>query len=289
MHDMLLDASLVFERALESPPDRLVLNDGEHWSQKFYDPDRNKYDWDDPEWKAQNEKSPHGFYPIYLTQGYFMIVSKRDYKRMTTYPDGRPKKWYATVRRDSETGDVFEVYAGRRGRKDETITVGAHREVLRCINTNGDVDHVNGYGLDNRNYAKESVNLILGSTTLNMRNTNQTRRVHTGLMRGVEKRGVNKEGQQRYGGIRARRLGKHRVRVFRSKRTWLTQEPANRWYLNQIKRLSGGRIAWSHNPGTVHYPVFPPLMESEPSAKSHKLRQKAVARERVLADANIPF
>ena len=266
---------------LSRPPEFAVVEaqpTGEHWSEKFRNMD--KYDWNDPKWLAQN-KGKYAFLPIPLTQDYFMIVSPKDYKRMTTYPDGRPKKWYASVKRDKE-GNLVGLYGGRSGRGDEPAYVGAHRELLHCLDAKGPVDHVNQWGLDNRaGTSRCPVNLILESVAVNMYNAVRYRWVHIGLLRGVEKRGVNKEGKQRYGGVRARRLGKNKVKTYRSKRTWLKEWFAHRWYLNQIKRLSGGRTSWAHRPETVHFPKFPPPMDSEPA------RPRRTRRNKVLED--IPF
>jgi hypothetical protein len=289
MHELLdyehFDPSLRFERAPELPPERpRPDDDGQPWWMKFYDPDRNKYDWSDPEWKAQNEKNPRGFYPIYLTQGFFMIVSKRDYKRMTTYPDGSPKKWSANVQFDV-WGEISKIYAVRRGRGDEPDKVYMHRELTGCLYASVDVDHINGFGLDNRRK-----NLKPTSTQINSYNTTRHRLVHSELLPGVEKRAKGRDGRQKYGGIRCRRLkkkGKGSVLTIRTKMTWYSQEPANRWYRKQLEKDSGGRTSWAHAPNTVDWPKFPPLMESAHSAKSLQLLAKAAAHEPALAD--IPF
>lgn len=283
MHDMLVDSSLVLERApLIENEDRYEV--GHALTLKLYDPDRDRYDWEDPEWQRGNKRRSNGFHVIYLTQGYSMIVSKRDYKRMTTYPDGRPKRWHVKIEYD-ESGEVVKVYACRRGRGDEPKSVFAHREILNCLDADGDVDHINGCGLDNRR-----CNLILGPRSHNTSNTSNRRRVNFSLLPGVEIRGVTKDGRQKFGGIRSRRLkksGPGSVKTFRTKRHWFSQEFPHRWYLKQLEKLSGGRRTWIHAPKSVDLPVFPPLMESEPSARSRKLRHKAVPRERVLE--SIPF
>lgn len=263
----------------------LADGSGEYWSEKFRDIE--KYDWEDPAWKRQN-KGCFSFLPIPLTQGYFMIVSRRDFRRMTTFPDGSRKRWYANVQRD-DRGNILKVYAVRRGRDNEPRAVLAHRELLRCLHEKGEVDHVNSWSLDNRGNPGQIVNLILGPRSLNVINSVVFRRVNPGLLSGVEHRGFSKEGKQRYGGIRSVRIrpsGKGSVKTFRSKKRWLTQGPAHRWYLNQLKKLSAGRTTWAHSLETVarQFPVFPPLIDREPEIIVSR-RQAKIEREL----DNIPF
>ncbi len=256
----------------------------ESWIEKFRDID--KYDWDDPEWKKQNN-GPFGFLPIPLSQGYFMIVLKRNHKRMSTWPDNSLKKYHAKIDL-GEDGKVLGVYGRRSGHGgEEPDYVYAHREVLECLYANGDVDHINGWGLDNRGETSdgEPVNLRLVSKRTNGHNSRRERPVHHGDFSGVEKKRLNSKGQQLYGGKVCKRLGK-KVKTFRSKRLWLSPGPANLWYKNKLKKLNGGREMWAHSPVTVNYPVFPPLMDREPSAYSTKLRDQATSR---YSTADIPF
>lgn len=231
----LLDKPIPVQRVYE--PDPL-----EHWSYNFKD--SHTYDWNDP-WLRKKNLGKFAFRVIDLTKGYFMIVSPRDYKRMTTYSDGKPKKWYAHVLK-SPKGDIDTVYARRRGRGDEPKDVYAHRELLNCLNDSREGDHVNGYGLDNRR-----CNLLL--TRHNSKNKVSVRTVHHGLPRGVERRGV---GGKFFGGIRVKRLSRTKIRTIRSKRIWRTPEPAARWYANQTKRICGDR-PWIYDPKTVDFPDFP--------------------------------
>jgi hypothetical protein len=59
----------------------------------------------------------------------------------------------------------------------------------------------------------------------------------------------------------------------RSKRSWLTPEPAARWYRNQLKKLCGN-LAWAHQPHSVDYPVLPPRVESEPEHRVAKKKNR---------------
>jgi len=249
-----------------------------HWSEKFkYD----QYDWNDPEFVRKN----HGlgsYVPILLTQGYFMMVCRRDYRLAAQYHDGKPKKWHAKVLRDPE-GNVTGIYACRGGRRreGEPKSVYAHKELKGCILVSGIVDHKNGWGLDNR----AVVNLSRTTYGVNGSNTAFRKRTKNhGLPRGVE---LVRKGPKKgwFRGIRAKRLGPHRVHVFRSKRVWPTPEPAARWYQNQLKRLYNGRKSWAHNPTTVNFPIFPPLLEAELSTRSHRLRE--ISRSEVHHD--VPF
>ncbi len=224
-----------------------------HWSEKYqYD----LYDWNDP-WFKQSNTGKNSYRAIPLTRGYFMVVDPRDYKQMTQYPDGSLKRWYVTIKRDPD-GSFVSLYAHRRGRGDEPKSVPAHREILDCIYESGEGDHVNGEGLDNRRK-----NLLYVPHGQNLHNCVRNRSVHLGLPRGVVKVGTNAKGQQLYGGQRCVRVSRKKVVTFRTKRTWLSPEPAAQWYQNQLKRLYN-RDTWAHEPKSVTYFVPPPLMESEP-------------------------
>jgi hypothetical protein len=242
------------------------------WWERFKDMDR--YDWNDPGFLKRN-RGKDAFLPIPLSHAFFMIVPKWKYKRMLKYPDGKAKKWAAKIDYNKDTGEIVKVYGRRCGRVkyDEPHDVYASREIMGVLYGRGDVDHVNGWSLDNRCRDKKGgFNLDYVSTRRNGSNCMQTRRVNTGLKRGVEPKGFNPEGKPRYGGIYAIRLGKNRVKTVRTKKRWLTQEPAHRWYLNQLKRRYG-RTSWAFIPTSVTYPVFPPLMESE-SVHKPALRSK---------------
>lgn len=230
-----------------------------HWSEKFkYD----QYDWNDPEFVRRN-KGKGSYVPILLTQGYFMMVSRRDYKLATKYRDGTPKKWAVDIQRDPE-GNVTRTYACRRGRAHEPHKVYAHRELRGVLPLSGIVDHKDGWGLDNRG----ALNLCF--TNFRENGSNGVRcGSGTGLPRGVvpvkTKRGV------RYIGQRCKRFGKKVVTV-RSGRAWKTPGPAECWYKNQLKEIHKGRTDWAHNPTSVSWPHFPPLLEQEISTHSRKLR-----------------
>lgn len=235
-----------------------------HWSEKFqYD----LYDWDDPEFLAQN-KGKSSWLPVLLTRGYFMMVARVDYRLATLYPDGAPKRWHAHILRDPD-GNIVKVYACRRGRSDEMKSVYVHRELKGCILGTGVVDHKNGWGLDNRS----TVNLCRTGYSANGSNSVRRRTKNFDLPVGVER--IEKGSKKgRYRGIRAKRLGKRRVKVIRSKLTWASPDLAARWYQNQLRTLHKGRKSWAHNPDSVNWPVFPPLLEDEISQRSLKLRNK---------------
>lgn len=226
----------------------------DEWWERFKDMDR--YDWDDPTFLKRNV-GKNAFLPIPLSQGYFMLVPKSKYRSMSVHKDGSPKKWHAKIDRDQE-GNVFKVYGRRSGRGDEPRTVFSHREITSTVHSACIVDHCNGWGLDNRLYNLRPVN----SQRENMSNNTVRRRVNHELPRGVETRSVNKDGKPQYRGIRARRLKSGRVQIVRSKRTWLSPEPAHRWYQNQLKKIYR-RVNWAHTPMSVSYPTLPPLKQQE--------------------------
>lgn len=215
------------------------------------------YNWNDPAFLQAN-LGQFAYRVIPLTQGYFMIVSPHDYERMIKFADGSPKKWCVCIRTSPETGAIIKIYAKRRGRGNEPKNVYAHREVIDCIEDPRVVDHMNGLGLDNRRGTqKNPVNLRYTGRGENGHNTVRERSKHIALPRGVELRGKNKIGLQRYGGMFCKRIGK-KVRTIRSKKRWLTPEPAARWYQNRMKNLHQRRTAWAHSPESVCYPIFPP-------------------------------
>lgn len=215
-----------------------------------------RYDWDDPKFNRENV-GIYAYRVVPLSQGYFMIVSPHDYKRITQFPDGTPKKWQANVQRDPTNDALLKIYATRRGRGDEPQLVYAHRELIGCLFDSGVVDHINGRGLDNRRGTGEhSVNLRYTSHSENAHNAYRTRTSGSTLPRGVEARRKNRQGKQLYGGMYCKRAGK-KVRTIRSKRLWLTPDQAHRWYQSQMRKLHKMRREWVHNPEFLSYPAFP--------------------------------
>lgn len=228
----------------------------------FEDFQHELYDWNDPAFKKTN-KGKTAYLPVLLTRGYFMMVSPQDHWRMTHFPDGSIKKWH--LKKDiDELGNIIGLYAKRRGRSGEPCSVYAHRELLGILHGKTEGDHINGFGLDNRR-----INLKVASEIENKQNRTRIRKAHPELRTGVEYRGRNRKGQQLFGGIRAVRLRKNKVKCIRTKRTWTSQEKPAQWYLNQLKKIHK-RATWSHHSPSVNYPVFPPLMESEPVLKPRR-------------------
>ncbi len=237
------------------------------------------YDWSDPEWVIATRRGKNAWRAIPLWKrrpgsnsshdvvpsGYFAAVSAGDYKRLTQHPDGARKRWGIQIKySDEDPARIIKMYAIRYGRSDEPKTVMMHREVVGCLHRRSVTDHYNGCGLDNRRE-----NLAETTQAANMANSRRERTRNTGLPVGVEMRKYG--GEIRYGGIRAKRLAKRRVKIYRSKRTWKTPWPAAAWYQNQLKKLHGVR-PWVHRPRTLSYPLFPPKLESTPSRRSSRLR-----------------
>lgn len=244
--------------------------------ERFHDMER--YDWDDPGFKRRN-KGKYAIVPIPLTQGYFMVVHPSKYRRMTTYPDGSPMKWYAKIDREKGSDRIVKVYARRRGRKalGEPNEVYAARYVTDMLDSKQDIDHVNGWSLDNRYInKKDRVNLEPVSSSKNGSNAFRSRVKNFDLQRGVERRGKTKDGRPLYGGTLRIRRGPKTVDCIRSKRKWTSQAPAHQWYLNQLKRRHR-RDTWAFASLSVTYPLFPPLMDSE--RHTHKRPTKREQRE----------
>jgi hypothetical protein len=227
------------------------------------------YDWNDPEFLRENS-GPGSYRVIPLTRGYFMIVESEDFEPMTYYPDGSTKKWYASVHYHPD-GSIRSVYGRRCGREGEPEKPYAHRELVGCLNDSGDVDHVNGHGLDNR----LKTNLRLTSHSENVLNCFRGRRVNLDLPRGVILCGKDEAGNQLYGWQRSIRRSRKKVDTIRSKERWLSPELAGAGYQAELKRIHDR--AWAHQPETITYVTFPPLAESEPEA--HSMRNKAKSFE----------
>lgn len=215
----------------------------------------NRYNWSDEEFIRENT-GHYSYRVIPLTKGYFTIVSRHDYRRMTRFPDGSPKKWCADVQVDRETGAISKIYAVRTGRGGEPRKIYAHRELIGCIEDSGVVDHINAWSLDNRRGTPENpINLRYVRRGENMHNALRMRTIYD-LPRGVELRGKNKKGMPLYGGMYCKRHGQ-KVRTIRSRRKWLSPESAGRWYQSQMARLHKQRAAWAHEPNSVNFPIFP--------------------------------
>ena len=248
------------------------------------------YDWNDPEFLEKNT-GPYAIYPILLTKGYFMIVSPSQYKSMTEFPDGTPKKWCASIRHDHE-GNLIGGYAHRHGRKsliegepDEPKTVSAHRELLGCLHAkNAVIDHVNGIGLDNRAMKDHAINLKRTTHRGNGSNAQRTRSVHTDLLPGVERCGV---GNLLFQGVISRRLSKIEAqllgKIVDTKRSrplmWETQEPAHEWYLEELKKRNGDRTEWARVSESVNWPILPPRWDSEPKIRKSTASARLFIRD----------
>lgn len=232
------------------------------------------YDWNDLEFLKAN-RGPGSYRAVRLTRGYFMLVSAGIYPRVTKYADGSEMKWHVKIDRDPD-GNIINVYARRRGRSGEPHTVYAHRMITGCLHASKvDVDHMNGIGLDNRALKDVAINLAVTTTRTNIHNA--VRVNVSGLPPGVERVG---EKKRFFGGKICKRHGQ-RVRTIRSKKHWKEPGPAHQWYLNQLKRMNGGREAWASNPTTVDYPTLPPRWEVEPASRPKRitvLRRKSSRR-----------
>ena len=92
---------------------------------------------------------------IELTQGQVALVDDEDYERLSQW-----KLWCALKR-----GRTF--YAGRSGtrKNGKRYVIHMHREILRLQPGDGEVDHINHNGLDNRRS-----NLRVVSHKINSRN-----------------------------------------------------------------------------------------------------------------------
>lgn len=244
-----------------------------HWSECFK---LDLYDWREPLFAREN-RGLYAYRVIGLTQGYFTIVSASEYGRVTQFPDGRPKRWRVNIQRDPRSGDILAVYARRNGRKGEPKDVYLHRELTGAASGADFVDHLNGWGLDNRWTPRHGLNLRPDvSCAENSSNQHEGRRTKNDLPIGVEYR------HGTYRGVIYRTVDGKR-KSFRSEEKWPSPEPAAEWYRMRLTSLHA-RSEWSHDPGSVHWPVFPPLLESDVSEESWRLRARARH-----VDADIPF
>ncbi|MDO8407933.1 MAG: hypothetical protein Q7S95_01710 [bacterium] len=256
---MLVNAADLLEESAYAEP--------EHWSELFK---HDHYDWNDPEWLTRDRRDPYAWEPVRLTKGYFAMVS------VALYEAVMESSWRANVQLDPR-GDISRVYAIRNGRRreGEPTIVYAHREIADVWSPGVFVDHMNGYSLDNRD-----VNLRRAGQNENDCNRHGTRTKNVGLPIGVARMPSGL-----YRGVVYRRIDGKRT-SFRSAESWPTPEPAAAWYQAQLTTLHK-RCEWVHNPDSVNYPVFPPLLESGISERSWTLRERARASER--ADVDIPF
>ena len=272
-----LEDELVTQSYLPDPP-RLTASNFQY----------DLYDWEDPEFLEKN-RGPFSFRAILLTQGYFMIVSKLEYRRMTQYPDGSPMVWYAKIDRDPDSGAIKNVYARRRGREGEPRDVYAHRMVMGCLHVRGKVvDHKNGVGLDNRATKGIAINLEVTHGRRNANNAVRHSADETKLA-GVERVGPEKKF---YGGKICKRFKTGKVQTIRSKRHWSTPGPAHKWYLNQLKRRNGNRTEWACSPSTVNFPDLPPRWDVEPEQKDVKnttFRKRVVIKGGSRLHDDVPF
>lgn len=179
-----------------------------------------RYHWEDFE--------PRGYQVILLSKGYFAVVSKEDYKRVSKY------NWYVNVQADPRTGDVVKVYAYRKSSAKERSRgaptyIYLHRFLTGVVFAGRDVvvDHINCDTLDCRRR-----NLVVTGQSHNLGNMATTKRpVNIGTPRGAK---PVKHKQQRTGktvitGWRGRI--KVRGKEYYSRTTFSTAERAGRWYV----------------------------------------------------------
>jgi hypothetical protein len=179
---------------------------------------------------------------IRLTQGYFAIVDKEDYRRVSRH------KWYANVQRNEE-GTIIKVYAARTETKaGKKQSIYLHRFVIRA-GSRVIVDHKHGLTLDCRKGALRPTDF--GGNSSNGRSPGRDGGKE--LKRGVELRFRG----TRYGG-QIKTKGKTK----RSKKTWpLTpegEEAAHQWYLREHQTTFSHR-GLPELGVKAKYPVFPPI------------------------------
>ena len=113
---------------------------------------------------------------ISLTQGKIALVDDADFEILSQY------KWQARKVRGKFYAGRGE-YLGKINGKYKIVCIHMHREILGVSDINIQVDHINGYGLDNRRE-----NLRLASPSQNRRNLNGLKSNNSSGFRGVIKR-----------------------------------------------------------------------------------------------------
>ncbi len=231
--DPLLDLSNADVRQLHTEPPRFVAAREEWWLKFVYA----HYDWDDPEFKKKN-RGKNAYRPILLSKGYFAMVSVCDYRKLSAH------SWHANVQLDRESSEILRVYARRNKRKTKNGKVYMHVDIAKS-GTLCFVDHVNGYGLDDRR-----VNLAPGNKDANGTNIQRRRTKHFGLPPGIHR--------TKYGRFIARFNYSVRGKRFVTVKNFKTMEAAVRWR-NAKRKAMFKRAKWVDTPKSVNFPLFPPL------------------------------
>lgn len=196
------------------------------------------YDWDDPEFKKKN-RGKYAYVPIMLTQDYFGMASPRDAKKFLD------STWHANVQKLRGTDQIVRVYARRCKPKHRNVFVYMHIDVAKSGSL-AFVDHVNGYGLDNRRPNLKTTK----SQSENMANQVGKRTKHFGLPQGTYR---TKSGK-----FQARLNYTIRGKQYEKNKNFATMEAAVAWREKERKKLYK-RSAWADTPKSVNYPIFPPL------------------------------
>lgn len=135
---------------------------------------------------------------IPLTQGYYALISDRDYKRVSQF------KWYAYVDRRKD-GTIRDVSAARSGPIDaagKRKPIQMHRFILECKDSEADVDHKDHNGLNN-----QRLNLRLATYVQNQYNRRGARSKSSfiGVSRHASRRGYE-NGWEAYITVNKKRL-----------------------------------------------------------------------------------
>ncbi len=106
-----------------------------------------------------------------LSRGYVAILDASDFELVDQW------SWYASVKLDRKTGEIYAVYAAREIRVDgKRTSLYLHRFLMGVTDRNVQVDHENHDTLDYRRS-----NLRIATQTQNMGNTRKTKNNKSGF------------------------------------------------------------------------------------------------------------
>lgn len=114
---------------------------------------------------------------ISLTKGYEAIIDEEDFEKV------KGRSWHVRMIRGKPYAGTGS-YLGKIDGKYVTRTIHLHRIIIGNFDSNIQIDHINGNGLDNR-----KANLRIATSSQNRRNLSRLKSNNTSGFRGVTKHG----------------------------------------------------------------------------------------------------